>query len=562
MSPSDDPLIESTVEPTEDRGALRPGEFGTAAVIDIGSNAIRMVVADILEDGQIEILERLQRAVRMGQDTFRRGRIGAQSMRAAIGILRDYKRKIDVLGITRIRAVATSAVREAMNVDVFVDRVYTATGLNVEVISMSEECRLAYTAVSEAVHRQRPPQSPDESSGLCLEDALQTSSQTLIVEVGGGSTVLSLLKQGKLVNARNLRLGAIRLRESLSAEPSDPKHYANVLNDHIENAIRGLESQFQLQDVETVIAIGGDARFVADQMGEKLPEQGFSSVRGDEFRKLIGRCSSRSLESLAREFGLPFEDAETLVPALLVLNDLLKRTSADKFLVSDASMRDGLLLDLARRGGQDETAFHEATRLAALALGEKFRVDPHHGRNVATLATSLFDAVAIEHGLGPRERLLLEVAGIVHESGSIVSEQARHKHTYHLIAHSEIFGLSPGEVELTAHVARYHRRSRPKPSHREYVSLTREKRVLVCKLAAILRVADAIQSGHPYDISLVRFRLPESGPNRTGDTLLIEIPGAEDAVLERQSLDATGDLFEDIYGLTIQLVEPSPDTDG
>ena len=177
------------------------------AAIDVGSNALRMVIAEVSPDGQIEILERLQRAVRLGQDTFRRGRLGGQVMRAAVAVLRDYQEMLDLYRVEHLRAVATSAVREAVNADTFIDRVFMATGLHLEVIGTLEESRLTVSAVCQAV------------GGALGVDR----DQALIAEVGGGSTLMTVLENGEIANSLSLRLGSIRLQEILSTS-QDPRN--------------------------------------------------------------------------------------------------------------------------------------------------------------------------------------------------------------------------------------------------------------------------------------------------------------------------------------------------
>ena len=169
-----------------------------------------------------------------------------------------------------------------------------------------------------------------------------------------------------------------------------------------------------------------------------------------------------------------------------------------------------------------------------------------HARTVADIAVRLFDELQAEHGLGPRHRLLLEVASLLHEVGGFVSSRSHHKHSGYLIANSEIFGLNRDEIAVVAQVARYHRRSGPKPSHAEYMALPRETRVTVNKLAALLRVADALARGHVRQAGQLRF-------DRQGDDLVISIPGVSDVLLEDRAIAGKGDLFEDIYGLKVRL---------
>lgn len=527
MKPSDKPTSSLAGSPSAANGAK------TVAAIDVGSNALRMVIAQVLEDGRIEVLEKLQRASRMGQDTFRRGRLGAQSMRAAVAVLRDFKTRLELYKVERIRAVATSAVREAANGDNFLDRVYLASGLNVEVIGTSEESRLTVSAVLDAV-------------GSALD---VNRGGTLIVDVGGGSTLLTLLEDGEITNSVALRVGSIRLQEILATSEEPPDRSSELLRYHISNAISGAQRMFSLEHTDSFVAVGGDARFAAHQVGKPTESAHLYVVARDDFDRLVRGCEQLTAEELSKRFGLPFAEAETLNPALLAYQDLLRETSAREMIVSHVSMRDGLLLELARSvTGKEDDAVLEGMIHSAMTLAMKYRVDPRHAENVADLAVRLFDELRADHGLGSRHRLLLRLAGLLHEVGGFVSNVAHHKHSYYLIHNSEIFGLSRGEIETVAQIARYHRRSPPKTSHLEYMSLPRETRVVINKLAAILRVADALSRGRPKKPDSLHF-------HRQGDELIIRVPAEHDLILEQRAVALKGDLFEDIFGMHIRLEE-------
>jgi len=505
------------------------------AAIDVGANSVRMVIAQVLPGAEIEVLERLQQPVRLGQDTFRQGRLGAHSMRAAVAILRDYRRMLDLYQVERIRAVATSAVREASNADTFLDRVLMATGLNVEVIATSEESRLTVSAVLEAL----------EAASKAGFDV--NHQETLIVDVGGGSTLLSVLQRGEIANSLSLRLGSIRLQEVFATSEESPERSAELLRHHIANAIASIKGALPLRNIRAFVAVGGDARFAAREVGKPTACSDLYVVPRAEFNKLVRRCERHTTEELARRHALPFAEAETLNPALLVYQGLLHHTRAKEMIVSQVSMRDGLLRELARRltGSQDQT-LAESVIHSATALAARYRVSMKHAKIVAELAVRLFDELQSEHGLGPRYRLLLRVAGLLHEVGRFVSSQAHHKHSYYLINNSELFGLNRGDINLLAHVARYHRRSGPKPSHIDYMSLPRESRVIVSKLAALLRVADAMARGQIKRKEGLLFQ-------RRGDELIILVPGKDDLILEQRALAAKGDLFEEIYGMKVRL---------
>ncbi len=503
----------------------------TVAAIDVGANALRMVIAEVLPDGRIEVLERLQRAVRLGQDAFRRGRLGAASMRASLAILRDFQELLKLYKVEHIRAVATSAAREASNTDTFLDRIFLATGLKVEVIGAPEESRLTVSAVRQA-----------------LGDALNVNrGETLIADVGGGSTLLTLLKDGEIVTSQSLRLGSVRLHEMMSSTDDSPEQTAELLRYQISTMLSSVQNSLPLKDVESFIAVGGDARFAARQIGRATDSEELFVLDAAEFEKLVEQCEQWSAEDLAKRHGIPFADAETVNPALMVYQNLFRLTRSSQLIVSLVSMRDGLLLELAGLvTGKEDCTLAASVIHSATAIAQKYHVDLPHAQGVADVAERLFDELQPEHGLGPRHRLLVQAAGLLHEIGGFVSNRSHHKHSYYLIANSEIFGLNREETIIVAHVARYHRRSGPKASHPEYMSLPRESRVVVNKLSAILRVADGLSRGHIRSARDLKFE-------RQGDDLIVCLPGAGDLLLEQRGINMKGDLFEDIFGMKVRL---------
>ena len=505
----------------------------TVAAIDIGANAVRMVIAEVLPEGGTDVIERLQRAVRLGQDTFRRGRLGGQSMRAAVAVLRDFRQALDLYQVKHIRAVATNAVREASNVDIFLNRILMATGLDVEVIAASEQSRLTVSAVMESV-------------GSALE---VDRGKSLFAEVGGGSTMLTLLQDGEIITAQSLRLGSIRLQEMLLTSDESPERSAGLLRQEIVNELKSVHGSLRLGDITSFVAVGGDARFAARQIGRATAVANLLTVTEHEFDKFVARCLRHSPGELAKKYSLPFADAETLNPALLVYQLLLRKTRAKEMVVSSASMRDGLLIELAQGADPGSNgAVQTGVIRSAIAIAQRYRADLSHAQTVADFAAWLFSQLQSDHGLGPRHQLLLKVAALLHEVGGVVSSRAHHKHSYYLIRNSEVFGLSRVEIEIVAHVARYHRGAMPKPSHAEYVNLPRESRMTVNQLAALLRVADALARGTLERISDLQLE-------RHGDELIVGVPAGLDLLLERRSIANKGNLFEDVYGMRIRLEE-------
>ncbi len=503
----------------------------TIAAIDIGSNSIHMVVAQVLSRGQIQVLERLSRGVRLGHDTFRIGRLQGKTMRSVVSVFRDYLKVLDTYGVKRVRAVATSAVREATNGDVFVDRILMSTGLEVSVISVAEEARLTILAVRNAA------------------GSLLAKRNALVVKVGGGSTILSLLRRGGISTSQNMPIGSVRLQEVLATSTEPAEHAAKLIHHQISSAVSAFKGMLDLKKIQTFVAIGADARWAATQIRDSGNTDRLSMVTREDLGRLASSCQKHTADELARMHGMSYANAETLVPALLVYQILLSQTRAKRLIVPDVTMRDSLLLELAKVSTEelDESVSREVIE-SAIAIAEKYKVDMQHALHVRDLASRLFSEMESDHGLNERHRLMLEAAAILHEIGTFVSSRAHHKHTLYLVANSEVLGLNQEELLIVANVARYHRRSRPKPSHAEYTALPRESRIVVNRLAALLRVADALDTSRTKQVTDFWCSIGNEG-------LAVAVQAGADLTLEKRALSQKSDMFQDIYGLTVHIEE-------
>ena len=522
-------------KPAADAPLPPPEPLRPLAVLDLGASAIRLTVAEAPLGEPIRILEEASRGVLLGKDTFTHGRLGAPTVEATLKALEGFRKIMDTYGVVRYRAVATSAVREAANRETFLDRVRLRTGIDVEIIDGSEENRLTYVAVRETM-RDHP--------------AL-TAGDTLLVEVGGGSADISFLRKGEPINSGTYALGSIRLRQNLASWHGGHDHWTRLLRRHIHNVVEDIRREMPLREAKHVLALGGDVRFAAERItGEAVPTGGVRGFKRDAFLAFCDEIVAFDREELMARYRLHLAEAETLVPALLAYRELVLETPAEEILVPDASLRAGLLLDLARseegRGGIED--FSKQAMASAGPLGERYRYDAPHGRQVAFLATRLFDDLGAEHGLGSRDRLLLEVAALLHDIGIYIGLRGHHKHSQYVLSVSEIFGLTRDDMALVSNVARYHRRGAPQRSHLPYMALDAATRVVVNKLAAILRLANALDADHLQKVKDVRVLQEDDG-------FVLEVEGAGDLTMERLAALARADQLTDVFGRRVSFRE-------
>jgi exopolyphosphatase/guanosine-5'-triphosphate,3'-diphosphate pyrophosphatase len=502
------------------------------AVIDIGATSIRMAIADIDAEGNVHLLESLSQAVTLGKDAFTQRRIRKSSIEDCVRVLKSYRRLLLEYGITRpdqMRVIATSAVREAINRMAFLDRVYIATAMEIEPLDEAEVNRITYMGIQPQLQAD-----PKVASKKCV-----------VVEVGGGSTEVLVVQSGNVLFSHTYRLGSLRLLEMLEKLDAPPAKQRAILESQILRVVAQIREHVPSDSPLEMVAIGGDVRFAAANLIEDWDPAKLAYLPLDRLDSFTRRMLVMSDDETVQQYGISFQDAETIAPALLTYVLIARGFDQQEIAISDTNLRDGLLQELAVRDVWTANFRSQIIR-SAITLGRRFDFDEKHARHVATLCRKLFAELQREHQLEPKLELQLYLAALLYEIGMYINARSNHKHTMYLIRNSELFGLSRKDVLLVALVARYHRRSSPQPQHEGYASLDRSERVAVSKLAAILRLAIALDDSRSQRISDIQCRIE-------GKRLVITAKGVEDVSVEQLALRQSGNLFEETYGLPVQI---------
>ena len=501
------------------------------AVVEIGSTGIRLIVAEIFGNGKWQVLDRIGKPVALGRDVFNSGLVTRESLLECLSVLRNYREFLVGWSIADrdIHVIATSALRVAKNRDMFADRVYQETGFNMTIVEGIEENRLMYLAVRFALKNDLP---------------LFWKANSMILEMGGGSTEIMLLRRGQMVSAHSLRLGTILIDQAVKYSSSWMQE--RYLMESLRTTSVLLNSEMELEHIRTFVVAGSDARITASQIGKELNEN-CSVIPRDAFLSFVSQVENYSVEDCMQKLQINFAEAKFFIPGILVYRFLLEKTGAAHVVVPFVSIREGILIDLAL--GIDSSLqedFNSQTIASAANLGRKYHYDESHHRHVANLCLVLFDSLIREHGMNKRERLMLEVAAMLHDIGMFIHASGHQLHGQYIVTNSEIFGLHRGELELIANVIRYHRRDSPNQADISYIALQREERILVLKMAAILRVADALDRGHSRQIRKITIE-------RKSETLILHAEGNPDLSIEQIGLEEKANMFQDVFGYKIIL---------
>jgi len=503
-----------------------------AGVIDIGSSAIRMVVMEIMPNGEFRKIDRANKPVQLGRDVFVNRVLGRDTINQALIILAGFKDLMAAWGlkVDEIYVIATSAIREAKNRETFLDRVFIKTGLKIRIVDGVEENHLTYLAVLHAVGE--------------LKSAMAKTA-SLIMEVGGGSTELMIMDRGKMVAAHVFRLGTLRFDHLHGASANPFLAEDTFIEEQFHTTIEGIKSEFSLSRIRYFVMVGGDARTAAVRCGEKRGEH-FMVISREKFMDFMRQVAGYSVDECVKKLDMTWYEAESFVPALQTYKVFLEQTSAQEIIVPDVSIREGVILRFALGNDALSRRQFEAQVLASsISLGKKFHFDQVHAVHVCKLCEMFFDQFMQEHGMQRRERLFLQIAAILHDIGYFVRASGHHKHGAYLVANSEVFGLSVEDLSIIALIVRYHRGVKPLNEHQEYAVLSQEGRMTVIKCAAILRICDSLDRSHTQRIKDISLRIE--------DDVLLTCGFAGDLSLERHAVGQKGELFEDVFGYRIVL---------
>ncbi|RMG91115.1 MAG: Ppx/GppA family phosphatase [Zetaproteobacteria bacterium] len=492
------------------------------AAIDVGSNAMRLGIAALDEKGSPKMVMRHREAVRLGHDAFTAGVFGEPTMQEALRAFEHFRRLLDHHHVHRLRAVATSAVREAANGRELVARIKEHTGIQIDTISGEEEARLIHSSVARNID---------------LRDRF-----VLCIDIGGGSVEVTLCDDGEAISSQSFKIGTVRLLELLRHGDDFPR----LLQEYLDGTRKKLREQIGSRKPDFCIGTGGNASAIGELAHSLLHTESAQSIRRRDLKHLIQRLSSMDVATRIRKLGLRPDRADVILPAAMVFLELMMLSRTTWLHLPEASLLDGLLLDMTA-SPEYRLRSRRRTLLAwARSLKAKYHVDQHYAETIVRLALSLFDQLTPLHRMDHRDRLLLEVAARVHEIGMYIRVGGHHRHAAYLIMAAPLLGLSDDEKRLLAQTVRYHRKAWPSHEHEGFRELSPEQQRKVWVLSAMLRLAIALNKERRDRVQHVHVDI---GPRH----LSLKLEGHGDMLLERWAVLRVRDYVRKALGLKLRL---------
>jgi exopolyphosphatase/guanosine-5'-triphosphate,3'-diphosphate pyrophosphatase len=501
------------------------------SAIDIGSNALRLAIATLEADGHYQIVHNSREAVRLGQDVFASGEISGATLDKVLDAFGKFREQIDRNGVSAIKAAATSAVREAGNGDALTKLVANKYGIQISVIGPEEEARLVHLALREQI-------------------ALK-NRRALLIDIGGGSVEVSLATHNGILSTDSYAMGSVRLLQVLDQQRVGEKRFNQLVDRYVHSIDKRLKKELGDQKVDLCIGTGGSIESIGGLRAELFGKNNTSKIRAQELDSIIKTLQGMTIEERIQKLHLRPDRADVIVPAAIVLQRIIQQAGVDEAMIPGVSLKDGLILDLISEQLHPEKHLdYDQVISSAVQLGRKFAFDESHATTVANLALQMFDQTRALHELDSESRTLLEVAAIVHDIGQFISGSNHHKHTLYILEANPIIGLTASQMAIVSNVARYHRKSMPRAGHRNFEELSQKQKNIVMTLAAILRIANALdrdRSGSVKGVDLA-FKKPK---------FVMRLKGEGDMLLAKWALTTRSDLFEQVFGgkLTVEGAE-------
>jgi len=520
------------------------------AALDIGTNSFHLVVARPVNGDGFETLTREREVVRLGTGGGDMKMLTPEAIERGVACLarmRGIAESFDAV----LRAVATSATREAINSREFIQRAETDAGVHVEVISGIEEARLIHLGVLQAVP--------------------VFDRRLLLVDVGGGSTELLIGECGETLAARSLKLGAVRLTDRFFPGGEVTPKAVEACRNYVRGVLEHFTRDVTAHGFDVAIASSGSAETVARMIhartgADPLRTYNCFEFTADDLNAMVTELiSHRTASARTKVKGLEANRADIIVAGALILATTAHAFGATSFVFSEAALREGVLLDTMSRlhghGARSGRVMHhlrDVSRRSIRQLVDRCDDDPAHSIHVASLAVSLFDGLPELHDLGPSARGYLEAAALLANVGLVVAHSKHHLHAYYMVRNSELAGLTDGEIEVIAQIARYHRKSEPKQSHEYFAALGIDDQRTVRSLAAVLRIAIGLDRRHEGRVVGVKVGKPTPG-SRSPEPVSISVVAAPDSdiSLELFAADDRKGLLERVLGRPVEVAPAS-----
>lgn len=500
-----------------------------AGVIYLGSRALYMKLAEKQIKGKYKVLENLYYPINFGTESFNKGNITSDKVKETIRIMKGFIKILSEYKVDEIKAVATTAIKEADNKDYIIDQIYTKTDIKVDILNDYEEKNYIYKMISRR-----------------LDDRDQLrEAQNVLAYIGTGSIGVGLYRGGNIYASQHKEVGSLKLSEILKGIQNRTDVYYKIVEESISGFSHMLKEFLAEENIKNLIISGKEIDIITKLL--KLTNQNNQDIYNiniEKFYSLYDQIKEKTPDRLINEYNVSSEEAEILLPAMTIYKTILELSEANQLIFTSALLIDVLIQDLLFPEIEERwnNIFNVNAILSSLRLGKKYKYNKDHMDAVELYALKIFDSLKSLHGMGKNERLILQVAAILHDIGKFMNLKKHYCHSYDIIMASNIVGLNDLEKRLVANIARYHSSIIPNIKDSNYNKLPYKERMIISKLSSILRMGDALDKSHSQKIDNIKAIIKDN-------TLIIKAFSTKDILLEEITFQKKADLFHEVFGL-------------
>jgi exopolyphosphatase/guanosine-5'-triphosphate,3'-diphosphate pyrophosphatase len=497
----------------------------TFATIDVGSNELSMKIFEISKKTGMKELDYVRHTIELGSDTYTYGKISHELVVELCDVLVMFSQKMKEYHVVDYYACATSAIREASNYIMILDQIKLSSNITVKVLSNSEQRFLCYKSIA----------LREKEFDRIIEKG------TAIVDIGAGSIQISLFDKKSLVTTQNIKLGSLRIRELLSDMENKAVNYYNLISEYIDTDMLTFKNLF-LDDhkIKTIIAVGDYAGEII-RYGDFTPST--DSITREDFENIYSSLLRNPIDQISKKLNLQKEQTVLLLPTSMIYHKMFRETKAEHMWFPGTTLCDAMAAEYAEKKDKLVPAhnFIDDIIAASKNIANRYQCNIIHTENVEYIALSVFDRIKKLHGLGKRERLLLQIAVILHDCGKFINMNDVSNNSYNIIMSTEIIGISHLEREMIANMVKYCVVDLPSYSDKS-ISFSKDTYIKISKLSAIIKIANAMDKSHKQKFSDIKITYHDNQLIITANTL-------KDITLEMGLFESKADYFEEVYGI-------------
>ena len=499
------------------------------AAIDVGSYELGMKIFELSPKKGVKQLDHIRHHIDLGTETYSTGRISYHHVSELIRVLLEFENIMSSYGVTHYQAYGTSALRETNDINIVLEQLQQRTGIRIDILSNSEQRFLDYKSVA----------IKGEEFNKILE------KPTAFVDIGGGSIQISLFEKDTLVTTQNLKLGVLRLHSFLERLHTSKQKYPETIQELVGSQL-SVFSKMYLKDhkVSNVIILDDYIGPVIRAIQDDRYGKGYADVKA--YMQYLKGMHNMSRSDIARNLGIAEDDVALMYTSSQLIKCILKETEADLIWTPGVTLCDGIAYEYAERKKIVKMShnFEDDIIACATNISKRYMGSKSRSEMLQTLALKIFDSTKKLHGLGKRERLLLQIAAILHDCGKYISMVYLGDCSYNIIMSTEIIGLSHKERAIVANVVRFNHEDFEYYSQGayRYIGLDHDAYLTISKLTAILRVANGLDRTHKQKFKNIKVFLKDNQLNIVVDTM-------DDITVETGLFAHRAEFFEEVYGI-------------